>query len=120
MKDTATFQKVLAVLNAAPLRYKIVFDDGTEFGGLTLESLAKKKQRSTEREYGSIAKALGPLLQDFKVGEVRTLATLDLPDFTTTQMLSNISSYCCRHWGNGAAMACMTEDRKMVEAMRVK
>lgn len=123
MKDSATFKRILAALEAAPLKFKIVFDDGTEYGTLEVSGKGKKKkkQMSKLRPHGTISAYLTPLMVNMKIGELRTIPLPNnIPDFNLNALLSNMSSRSVKLWGAGSATVCTNAQRTGVEILRIK
>ena len=117
MKNTATFQRILAQLDAAPVKYKIIFPNGEEVGDL--EVVSPRKKRPCAHPYGTISNYLDPLMEDMKVGDIRDIALpLDLENFSLTDLTSNVSARAIKKWGKGSATVCRGDSG--VEVMRLK
>jgi hypothetical protein len=106
-------QKILRFLDAIDCKYKIITDDGQEFGGL---SVVEKKilKRQLKRPYGDLSKFYKPKLNlQIKIGEVQEI---DCEDHNPVDIRSSICSYLGKVWGKGTYTTCTKKN--IVEVMK--
>jgi hypothetical protein len=106
-------QKILRFLDAIDCKYKIITDDGQEFGGL---SVVEKKilKRQLKRPYGDLSKFYKPKLNlQVKIGEVQEI---DCENYNPVDIRSSICSYLGKVWGKGTYTTCTKKN--IVEVMK--
>ena len=105
--------KIIKFIDAIGCKYKIITDDGQEFGEL---DVAEKKElkRHLKRPYGELAKYYKNKLNfDIAVGEVQEV---DCGDILPNELRSAICSHLGKEWGNGTYATCIKDGK--VEILR--
>lgn len=106
--------KAIAMLTGVGAKYKIILEDGTEFGELEAVVKAEKK-RTFGRPWGTYSTYFKPFLEDVKVGQ-----KVEIPcgEFGDEELRGPISSYCGKMWGVDTYLTSIDKERKVVEVLR--
>lgn len=117
LRDEA-IKRALILLNAGKARYKIIMEDGTEYGDLKLappEPPEKTMKRNRVFRNGELKTHYSPYLDALNPGD---LAQIPVGDFPPESLRSAITAAACNRWGKGAAMSCIKDGS--VELLRLQ
>ena len=118
MKNSITFQRILAVLDAAPIKYKIVFPDGSTAGDLEIVDTSIKK-RKLRRPRGTMSSYIDPFIEGMIVGEIRRVPLpVGMENFEPHYLTSGVGNRAIIKWGVSSAR--VSSDASGVEVMRLK
>lgn len=108
--------RAIALLNAAQAQYKIITEDGAEYGGLTVV-VPKAKKRIHTRPRGELRDYYLPYLINMQAGQ-----TVSVPagPYELEDLRGPITSYCSTHWGNGSYITSINRKENAVELLRVE
>ena len=108
--------RAIALLNAAQAQYKIITEDGAEYGGLTVV-IPKEKKRIHTRPRGELRDYYLPHIQNMKSGD---LVKVPAGPYELEDLRGPITSYCSQHWGNGSYVTSLNRAENAVEVLRVE
>lgn len=110
------FNKFINVLNGLGAQYKIILPSGEEFG--SLEVVIKKQRKRGENRYPRMAvrNHFLPYVEKLAVGEA---VEIPLGEFDLIALGSNISAWCCDHWGKGNSTYASCKDKPAIELLRL-
>ena len=94
---TKTIENVVKILRALNVQYKIITEDGTEYGELVVATQKKKRDRLFP--HGHYSTYVYPYLQQLNVGEV---AQVPINDYDRIGLSRAVSSCGIRLWGIGS------------------
>jgi hypothetical protein len=106
-------QRSLQILNSLGARYKVITDDGAEYGDLKVNYSTRKPSRYP---LGSIRNYYGPIIKDMQVGDVKEVGVAQF-DLDTLQ--SGIGSFAGRLWGNGSIVTQRDFEKKCIQVFRI-
>lgn len=105
--------KIIKFVDAIGCKYKIITDDGQEFGTLNVTE-KKELKRNLKRPYGELSNYYKPKLNlGIAVGEVQEISSGDIP---TEDLRSAICSHLGKEWGKGSYATCIKNGK--VEILR--
>jgi hypothetical protein len=114
-------KRAIGLLYASGAQFKVIAEDGTEFGDLKVASIEedkpKKRTRTLKYPYGSIAAHYKPYLLDMKVGDV---AKIPYGEFDADTLHSAVAAHCSQFWGRKTYISTARHDDKIVEILRVE
>lgn len=110
---TMALQRAVKILNSIGASYKIITEDGGEFGDLEVVKTTKKKNRYP---FGVLRSYYGPIVSDMAVGDVRLVP---IGEYCMESIQSGICSYAGILWGNGSVMTRRDSVNNAVEVLRV-
>ena len=111
-------RRAVLLLNAGKAQYKIIAEDGTEYGELKLappEPPEKTMKRNRVFRNGELKTHYSPYLEKLNPGD---LAQIPVGDFPPESLRSAITAAACNRWGKGAAMSCIRDGS--VELLRLQ
>lgn len=111
--------KAIALLKVTGARYKVIFEDGTEYGDL--EVVVKKKRTRVMRiPHGTMAAGYKSIIDAAQVGDVVSFpfADTDKLQVPRKSFRSAASAYASTTWGNGSYTSTCTNDA--FEILRIK
>ena len=117
-----TLNTALRLLNALPLQYKIITNNGLEFGALQAAEpkpvkAEKERKRSIHYPYGAITGGLNRDFGSLQVGDVAQIPLDMFPALATKQFQSTVAGWANNKWGAGSYKMCRTD--KHIEVLRV-
>jgi len=98
-----TIAQAIKLLDASGCKYKVIDQDGNEYGVLTV-SEPKKSSRTFKHKPGTMHRFYYPLIKDMKVGDVVVLKNFD---FDASDLQGAITAWASEHWGKGAYKTCV-------------
>lgn len=107
----------LTVLNKAGAQYKIILDDGTEYGELEVQTKKEMKRRSPLLPRGTLSNHYVPYVANLQAGEV---VSIPLTGFEVEPLRSSLASWTHAHWGIGAATTMLNRKTNHLEVLRLK
>ena len=110
---TKTIENVVKILRALNAQYKIITEDGTEYGELVVAN-QKPKRRPRQYPLGHFSNYVKPYLQKLNVGDV---AEVPLGEFDSKMLASRVSCVGIQMWGKGNCTVHMTPTH--VEILRL-
>lgn len=107
-------ERAVALLNAAKADFKIIAQDGSEFGNLIGAKRPGKKTYTRPR--GTMLSHFKPFIENMQPGD-----TVNVPaDFYDVEEVRGpISSWCSANWGAGNAITSIDRKNNVVEVLRV-
>jgi hypothetical protein len=108
---------LLTVLNKAGAQYKIILDDGTEYGELQVQAKKEMKRRSSLLPRGTLTNHYIPYVSSMQVGEV---TSIPCTGFDAESLRSSLSSWIHHHWGASAGTTMINRRTGDLEVLRLK
>lgn len=108
--------RAIALLNAAKVQYKILTEDGAEYGTLQVV-YPKQKKRIYTRPRGEMRDYYLPFVKDQQPGE-----TVRIPfgPYEAEDIRGPLCGYCSINWGNGSYITTIDRIGSFVEVLRVE
>jgi len=97
-----TISQAIKLLDASGCKYKIIDQDGNEYGSLVVEK-QKKSTKTYKHPPGTMHRFYYPLIKDMKVGDVVAIKNFD---FEPRELQGAVSAWASEHWGKGAYKTC--------------
>jgi hypothetical protein len=113
-------EQAIKFLNASGAKYKVILEDGTEYGDLQVVPPKKKITRERSRtEYGSLTPIYKDTIDKASVGDVIifSFAELDAKGIPRASLRSASLAYASKTWGNGTYTSYSTPEH--LEILRV-
>ena len=105
--------RIVKFIEAIGCKYKIITDDGQEFGSLVVTE-EKSHKRKAKRPYGELINFYKGLVDlNSPVGEVQVIPC---NDYKPNELRGAICSYVGKSWGNGNYTTCVTDGK--IEILR--
>lgn len=111
-----TLHNAIRLLSVLPVKYKVVTENGEEFGELEVVKQAKRVPRNPHKKWGDIADYAKSFIGSMEVGEV---VFLPCADFDPESLRSSASSWMSKTWGNGSYTTLLSKDHSTVEVLRL-
>lgn len=109
-------EKFLSVLDGAGAKYKIVLDDGTEYGELQVVQKKEIKRKSPILPMGTYTNYFRPHMETLPVGGVLALPFNDLDPET---LRGSVSSWAITNWGKGSVTTMLNHAEQRIEVLRL-
>lgn len=110
-------QRGLQLLRAAQVRFKVITEDGAEYGDLeVVKTKPRTRSRGTKYKVGTIRRYYLPLIESMQPEEVRFVP---VGEFDLDTLQGGISAYASAHWGNKSVITRKDEERNGIEILRV-
>ena len=110
-------QNLVAMLDKANAQYKIILDDGTEFGELQVQAKKEMKRRSSLLPRGTLKNHYTPYVSGMQIGEV---TEIPCTGFDAESMRSSLSSWIHQNWGSSAGSTMINRTTGNLEVLRLK
>lgn len=112
-----TIERAITMLNAANAQFKIITQDGSEFGTLEVKEIKERKRKPNKYPYGT--------LKAYFIGYVDGLQPKDaiaIPfgRFEPEELRGPICAWCCTHWGKGSINTVINKELRQIEILRLK
>jgi hypothetical protein len=98
-----TIAQAIKLLDASGCKYKVIDQDGNEYGVLTV-SEPKKSSRTFKHPPGTMHRFYYPLIKDMKPGDVVVIKNFD---FEPKALQGAVTAWASEHWGKGSYKTCM-------------
>ena len=98
-----TVAQAIKLLDASGVKYKIIDQDGNEFGDLVVVE-PKKTNKIYKHPPGTMYRFYYPLIKDMKVGDVVAIKNFD---FEPRALQGAITAWATEHWGKGSYKTCV-------------
>lgn len=98
-----TIAQAIKLLDASGCKYKVIDQDGNEYGVLTV-SVPKKTSRTFKHPPGTMHRFYYPLIKDMQPGDVVAIKNFD---FEPRELQGAVSAWASEHWGKGAYKTCI-------------
>ena len=98
-----TIAQAIKLLDASGAKYKIIDQDGNQYG-LLIVTEPKKASKSYKHPPGTMHRFYYPLIKDMKVGDVVVIKNFD---FEPRALQGAITAWASEHWGRGSYKTCM-------------
>lgn len=109
-----TLERAILMLNAIKAKYKIIAEDGTEYGDLELAP--KKGKRTLRYALGEMSEYYRPMVEDMKPGDVRVVPA---GKFAVEALRGTMTGWIAYKWGAGAAVTSVNRKDNTIEVLRV-
>lgn len=109
-----TLERAIALLNAVKAKYKIIAEDGTEYGDLELAP--KKGKRQFKYPLGEMSNYYRPMVEDMQPGDVRVVPA---GKFAIEALRGTMTGWIAFKWGAGAAVTSVNRKNNTIEILRV-
>lgn len=110
-------KNLVAMLDNAGAQYKIILDDGTEYGELQVQAKKEMKRKSSLLPRGTLTNHYTPYVSNMKVGEVTSIPFTGLD---AESLRSSLSSWIFQHWGASAGTTMINKKTGHLEVLRLK
>jgi hypothetical protein len=107
-----TIAQAIKLLDASGAKYKIIDQDGNEFGELVV-SQQKKSSRTYALKPGTMFRYYHPLIKNMKVGDVVVIAH---GEFEPKSLQGAITGWATANWGKGSYKTCIVDSN--IEILR--
>lgn len=108
-------EKWATMLDAWGVKFKIILDDGAEFGGLEVIK-EKSHKRHLKYPWGLMAAYVKPFVENMAVGDV---VAIPFGDYDRKSVQGAASAACHAMWGKGAHNVMTNNKTNCVELMRI-
>lgn len=109
--------RALQLLAAAGCKYKVICPDGEEFGELeVLQPKQRQRKRNPDLPYGTLSTHVRAYLEKLPPNEV---VVIPVGTFDPESLRSTATAWMTTHWGKGAYMTSVSEDRARLEVLRI-
>ena len=98
-----TIAQAIKLLDASGAKYKIIDQDGNQYGSLIVTE-PKKASKSYKHPPGTMHRFYYPLIKDMKPGDVVAIKNFD---FEPRALQGAVTSWASEHWGKGSYKTCM-------------
>ena len=98
-----TIAQAIKLLDASGAKYKIIDQDGNQYGSLIVTE-PKKSGKTFKHPPGTMHRFYYPLIKDMKVGDVVVIENFD---FDARDLQGAVSAWATEHWGRGAYKTCV-------------
>jgi hypothetical protein len=98
-----TIAQAIKLLDASGCKYKVIDQDGNEYGVLTV-SEPKKASKSYKHPPGTMHRFYYPLIKDMQPGDVVVIKNFD---FEPRALQGAVTAWASEHWGKGSYKTCM-------------
>jgi hypothetical protein len=98
-----TIAQAIKLLDASGAKYKIIDQDGNQYGSLIVTE-PKKSGKTFKHPPGTMHRFYYPLIKDMKVGDVVVIENVD---FDARDLQGAVSAWATEHWGRGAYKTCV-------------
>lgn len=113
-KAIEQFEQVLVKAGA---KYKIILDDGTQYGDLEVAEKKVIKRRSSLLPMGTISNYFKPYVQNLSVGEV---VAVPISTFDPETLRGSLASWAVTNWGKGTTTTMVNHKTNQIEVLRLK
>jgi len=113
-KAIEQFQEVLIKAGA---KYKIILEDGTQYGDLEVVEKKVIKRRSSLLPFGTISNYFKPYVEELTVGDV---VSIPFDKFDPETLRGSVASWAVYKWGKGATTTMLNHESNQVEVLRLK
>lgn len=110
-------QNLIVMLNKSGAQYKIILDDGTEYGELQVQVKKEMKRRPSLLPRGTLKKYYEPYISSLEVGDV---AEIPVNGLDAESMRSSLSSWMHNRWGMTSASTMINKVTGNIEVLRLK
>lgn len=108
---------LLNMLNKAGAQYKIILDDGTEYGALEVQVKKEMKRRSPLLPKGTLSNHYVPYVENLQAGEVVAIPS---NGYDIEAIRSSLASWAHAHWGAQASTTMLNRKTNHLEVLRLK
>jgi len=98
-----TIAQAIKLLDASGCKYKVIDQDGNEYGVLAV-SEPKKSGKTFKHPPGTMHRFYHPLIKDMKPGDVVVIKNFD---FEPRALQGAVTAWASEHWGKGSYKTCM-------------
>jgi hypothetical protein len=98
-----TIAQAIKLLDASGAKYKIIDQDGNQYGSLIVTE-PKKASKSYKHPPGTMHKFYYPLIKDMQPGDVVAIKNFD---FEPRALQGAVTAWASEHWGKGSYKTCM-------------
>jgi len=98
-----TIAQAIKLLDASGCKYKVIDQDGNEYGVLAV-SEPKKASKSYKHPPGTMYRFYYPLIKDMQPGDVVVIKNFD---FEPRALQGAVTAWASEHWGKGSYKTCM-------------
>lgn len=106
-------ERAINMLQALKAQYKIILNDGSEFGEL---EVVKSNRRPLRYPLGALRDYYSPFIKDMNVGDV---VVVPIGDFDIDSIQGGICSFAGTTWGLKSVVTHRLPDENTVEVMRL-
>ena len=110
---TIALQHAIKTLNSVGAKYKIIAEDGSEYGTLVL---GKQPKRQLEFPMGQVREYYLPFIKDMKAGQV---AKIPAGVFGLERIQGGVGAYASQTWGKKSVVTHQDEENGVVEVLRI-
>lgn len=108
-------KRAVLLLQASKAKFKVIAEDGTEYGDLAIAPPVSGIKRKRMFKSGELQAHYKPYLDKLEPGDLASIPILSYPP---ESLRSAITAAACNRWGKGSAMSCVREDN--VELLRIQ
>jgi hypothetical protein len=98
-----TIAQAIKLLDASGAKYKIIDQDGNQYGSLIVTE-PKKASKSYKHPPGTMHRFYYPLIKDMQPGDVVAIKNFD---FEPRALQGAVTAWATEHWGKGSYKTCM-------------
>ena len=98
-----TIAQAIKLLDASGAKYKIIDQDGNQYGSLIVTE-PKKASKSYKHPPGTMHRFYYPLIKDMQPGDVVAIKNFD---FEPRALQGAVTAWASEHWGKGSYKTCL-------------
>ncbi len=112
------FDKALKLINSLPVQYKIIDDDGNEYGELEVKIIKRTKKPRSERQFkfGEQKAYYLPYIKDMQVGDI---AIIPFDKYVGEHLRGGVAAWACKYWGTGSHVSTCNQEKQIIEVLRI-
>ncbi len=108
---------LVAMLQKSGAQFKIILDDGTEYGELEVQVKKAIKRRPSLLPHGTLTTHFTPYVTELEVGDV---SAIPLSGIDGESLRSSLSSWIHANWGARGGTTMVNKTTNSVEVLRLK
>lgn len=108
---------LVAMLQKSNAQFKIILDDGTEYGDLQVQPAKSCKRRPSILPRGTLKNFYTPYVSELDVGDV---VAIPLANMDGESVRSSLSSWIHTNWGASGGSTMLNKTNNSLEVLRLK
>lgn len=105
-----------AALTAAGAQYKIIAEDGTEYGELQVVPPKAHRTWTRQQPYGEMTAYFLPTVENMQPGDV---VIVEPGKYEPARLRGAVGAWAAKKWGAGNSITSVNKQKGVVEVMRV-
>jgi hypothetical protein len=110
-------ERAINTLKGLGAQYKIILQDGTEYGDLHVKPADKPRTRAISlHPWGALKDHYMPYVKDMEPGGA---GKIPFGVFEPDNLRGSLAAWCNKHWGAGASITSIDRGNKVIEIIRL-